>query len=73
MPSIENSLIEKIGAGLHMVEPPGIRSPQEEPIPTRNKFLRCPMPPLAPISVDNLDQFDLRGLVPQYRVLLGGK
>ena len=37
----------------------------------RNVFLRCPVPPIGTISPDNLTQFNLNGLVPQYRIFLG--
>jgi len=70
MPSIESSLASKF-TGFHLTDAPGLKaSPVETPI-RRNPFLRCPMPPLAPISVDNLDQYDLRGMIPQYRALIG--
>lgn len=37
----------------------------------RNPFVRCPVPPIGPISVDNLDQFSMNGLIPQYRIFRG--
>lgn len=70
MPAI-HELLSSNFKGFEHVEPTDLQPhiPTME-AGTRNIFLRCPIPPLGPISVDNLDQFDLKGLVPQYRVLI---
>jgi hypothetical protein len=72
MPAIDQLLSSKF-SGFKPVEPheaPVAHIPTL-PLGTRNPFLRCPAPPLAPISSDNLAQWDLNGQIPQYRLMLG--
>ena len=72
MPSIEESLSGKVD--LTTYEP---HTPQSSPVldsemsSVRSTFLRCPVPPIGAVSPDNLDQYGLRGLVPQFRVFIG--
>lgn len=69
MPSIEQSLRSNLDlSGFAPHEPEPRPSPPVELPTTRSPFLRCPVPPLGTISIDNLDQFNVNGLIPQYRV-----
>ena len=40
---------------------------------TANPFLRSPAPPIGIPSLDNLQQFNRNGQIPQFRVFLGKK
>jgi hypothetical protein len=72
MPSIEDSIKSKINlTGYSAYTPeksPTIESRNDN---RRGIFLRCPVPPIGAISVDNLDQFNMNGAIPQYRVFQG--
>jgi len=70
MPAIEKLIASRFENVFHPDDQsvPALHTPIANPV-KRNPFLRCPMPPLAPISVDNLDKYDMHGLIPQYRVL----
>lgn len=69
MPTINQSLEGNLDlSNFHPYERELPKAPVLNPTPSRNPFLRCPVPPLGAVSVDNLQQFNLNGLVPQYRV-----
>lgn len=53
--------VERISAGLGLPQFP-------EGQPTKNPFLRCPMPPVA-ITPDSLRQYYTGGQIPQFRIL----
>lgn len=71
MPSLEQSLTSNLNTeGLRPIAPqPPVSSLLQDS--HRSVFLRCPVPPLGTISVDNLDQFYLRGNIPQFRLFIG--
>lgn len=70
MPSLEQSLKSNIDMSQFAPHTPEITTPVSQLRTVRNPFLRCPVPPLGNISIDNLSQFNLSGLVPQYRVFV---
>lgn len=75
MPAIDQLLSSKFPGFVHSEPVDPIHATPHVPTMspgTRNPLLRCPTPPLAPISVDNLQQYEMNGLVPQYRILIGG-
>ena len=70
MPTIEQSLKSNLDLrGYTPATPPTLQA--AVPVSTANLFLRCPVPPISTPSVDNLDQFNRNGQIPQFRVFQG--
>lgn len=71
MPSISKSLISN--SDMHKFRYDGPVTPPMDNVmecSDRSIFHRCPVPYIGNTSVDGLQQFDLKGLVPQFRVFI---
>jgi hypothetical protein len=67
------TLKESLATDLSRYEPVDLANsvglpPLREGQPTKNPFLRCPMPPVA-VTPDSLRQYYIGGQVPQFRIL----
>ena len=70
MPSIEQSLRSKLDMSNYTPGEPKSPANIIQPIISRGVFLRCPVPPQSPISVDNLSQYQREDVIPQFRVTI---
>ena len=73
MPSIEQSLTSNLNLEGYTPVAPSTPQLTDSSIFTqeatrRSSFLRCPVPPQGSTDPDNLRQFYLNSVVPQYRI-----